>query len=167
MGQNLVSKELREFNVGEQTLKKYTHTHLNIHVTTGDWVICEIYIPSIVQYKGIVLGGYWSGGGGNTASSQHQKQEFTIGIHPYVSGAAYRIFQDRAVTNMKLKVWQNNSNSNLFRFTMNCASAYKSWTLVFWEHPVNDYYSNPKGITVGDEAIVADMTGWTNKATGI
>lgn len=164
MGQQLASQQLREFNIGQTELKKWVWSNYNTNVDNGNYVICDIHMPSVAIYKGIVLAGYWIGGGGNTATNQHSRMNVVMQIYPITP--SYKITQTPAITAMKLKWWSKDGDANSFRLTMDCSASYKSMTLVFWEMPVNDYYSNPKGIRLGDPRFSVDMTGYTLKYTG-
>lgn len=168
MGQKLVSRQLMDFNDDfPQSLKKYHYFNPNIHTYLGDYVICDITMPSITQYKGIVLTGYMSFGG-NTPSIAFYRTDFIVQISPYDGASGYKITQETALTGLKLQLWSNDSNSNLFRFTIDGQANYKTFSIVFWEHPVNDYFSNPKSIKMGDSGeYLTTMTGWTLRKTGI
>lgn len=165
MSQNSTSRQLQKINVGDTRLKHYYTSHSNIDVNTGNRVVCDLYIPLLTIYKGVVITGWFIAGGGNTANNQHYVVDFTFGIYPYTP--TYLMYQDRAISNMKLKIWSNDSDSNLYRFTVDCLSSYKSFTIEYWQHPVDDYYSNPKGIRQGNIRELANMTGWTLRKTGI
>lgn len=165
MGQKSATRQLQQSNVGDTRIKKYYGSNMNTATSTGNYLICDIHMPVTTIYKGAVLVGHWTGGGGNTAINQHYVQNFVAQVYPYTP--TYLIYQDRAISNMRLKIWQNNSNSSLFRLTIDCLSNYKSFSYEFWQHRVNDYYSNPKGIREGDPRTVVDMTGWTLRQTGL
>lgn len=164
MSQNFTKSQLDKLNSGDTRLGTWYWSNLNAGTTSpGEFLICDIYLPALTIYKGASLVGQRICGGGNTAGGTHYLSDFLVRIYPYQP--AYNITISRTHSDMKIRLWQNSTDTSKFKLTYNVTSAHRSFSLNFSEMPHNDWASNPKSIRLGDPRSVADLTGYTYRTT--